>query len=222
MGRQDGSLAEIKRTHETFDPLRDPQMRPTSFQAYLRIQIGCDKFCTYCVVPMTRGPEQGRPARQIVEEPTIRQDQRTRADRRDQCLRFCQVSQPISDRGVSDLLSRAEATRIHENVERRGGGPGVVGEHPQSLRAPNDSVTCGEDATGAALKAIQCVELASQGLTVHPRWEDRSYPDFALQRCTQCKRCTEECPFGTLNEDEKGTPQLNITRCRRCGICRRC
>jgi quinone-modifying oxidoreductase subunit QmoB len=87
------------------------------------------------------------------------------------------------------------------------------------MRAPNDSVTCGEDATGAALKAIQCVELASRGLTVHPRWEDRSYPDFALQRCTQCKRCTEECPFGTLNEDEKGTPQLNITRCRRCGIC---
>ncbi|UCD59081.1 MAG: hydrogenase iron-sulfur subunit, partial [Candidatus Hydrogenedentota bacterium] len=28
-----------------------------------------------------------------------------------------------------------------------------------------------------------------------------------------------ECPFGTLNEDEKGTPQPNSTRCRRCGIC---
>ena len=38
-------------------------MRPTPFQAYLRIQIGCDKFCTYCIVPMTRGPEQGRPPR---------------------------------------------------------------------------------------------------------------------------------------------------------------
>ena len=44
-------------------------------------------------------------------------------------------------------------------------------------------------------------------------------PDFALQRCTQCKRCTEECPFGTLNEDEKGTPEYNQLRCRRCGIC---
>jgi tRNA-2-methylthio-N6-dimethylallyladenosine synthase len=60
MGRRDGSLNEIKRTHETFDPLRDPTMRPTPYQAYLRIQIGCDKFCTYCIVPMTRGPEQGR------------------------------------------------------------------------------------------------------------------------------------------------------------------
>jgi quinone-modifying oxidoreductase subunit QmoB len=88
-----------------------------------------------------------------------------------------------------------------------------------AVRAPNDSEVCADDAAGAALKAIQCVELASRGLTVHPRWEDRSYPEFALQRCTQCKRCTEECPFGTLDEDEKGTPLLNVTRCRRCGIC---
>ena len=78
---------------------------------------------------------------------------------------------------------------------------------------------CEDDAAGAVLKAIQCVELASQGKVVHPRWGDRSYPDFFLQRCTQCKRCTEECPFGTLDEDEKGTPLPNITRCRRCGIC---
>ncbi|MHC4178761.1 MAG: FAD-dependent oxidoreductase, partial [Planctomycetota bacterium] len=87
------------------------------------------------------------------------------------------------------------------------------------VRAPNDTDTCREDAAGAALKAIQCVELASRGATLHPRWEDQSYPDFFLQRCTQCKRCTEECPFGTLDEDEKGTPEPNVTRCRRCGIC---
>lgn len=87
------------------------------------------------------------------------------------------------------------------------------------LRAPNDSDACAEDGMGAALKAIQSVQLATRGVAVHPRWEDSSYPDFALQHCTQCKRCTEECPFGTLDEDEKGTPQLNVTRCRRCGIC---
>lgn len=87
------------------------------------------------------------------------------------------------------------------------------------LRAPNDVDACQEDAAGAAIKAIQCVELASQGLTVHPRWEDRSYPDFALSRCTKCKRCTEECPFGTINEDSTGEPKPNPLRCRRCGIC---
>ena len=66
--RTDGPLQQVKRSHETFDPLRDPSMRSSPFQAYLRIQIGCDKFCTYCVVPMTRGPEQGRPPEQIVSE----------------------------------------------------------------------------------------------------------------------------------------------------------
>ena len=71
MGRTDGKVLDIKRSHETYDPLRDPTMRPTPFQAYLRIQIGCDKFCTYCIVPMTRGPEQGRPPTQIFEEATL-------------------------------------------------------------------------------------------------------------------------------------------------------
>jgi quinone-modifying oxidoreductase subunit QmoB len=40
-----------------------------------------------------------------------------------------------------------------------------------------------------------------------------------MQRCTKCKRCTEECPFGTINEDKDGTPKPNPFRCRRCGIC---
>ena len=87
------------------------------------------------------------------------------------------------------------------------------------VRAPSDTDQCRDDAAGAAIKAIQCVELATVGKAMHPRWEDESWPDFAIQRCTQCKRCTEECPFGTLDEDEKGTPLRNITRCRRCGIC---
>jgi quinone-modifying oxidoreductase subunit QmoB len=90
------------------------------------------------------------------------------------------------------------------------------------VRAPNDSLVCMEDGAGAAIKAIQSIELTSQGRAVHPRWGDTSYPDFFMQRCTQCKRCTEECPFGTLNEDAKGTPLLNTARCRRCGICMGC
>jgi tRNA-2-methylthio-N6-dimethylallyladenosine synthase len=68
LGRRDGTRAQIARSHESFDPLRDPQMRPTSFQAYVRILIGCDKFCTYCVVPSVRGPEQARPPEHIVAE----------------------------------------------------------------------------------------------------------------------------------------------------------
>jgi quinone-modifying oxidoreductase subunit QmoB len=76
-----------------------------------------------------------------------------------------------------------------------------------------------DDSTGAALKAIQCLECADRGVSVHPRSGDKTYPDFFFQRCTQCKRCTEECPFGALDDDEKGTPLPNPTRCRRCGTC---
>jgi quinone-modifying oxidoreductase subunit QmoB len=88
-----------------------------------------------------------------------------------------------------------------------------------AVRAPMDSAMAAEDACGAMMKAIQSVKLAAQGAAVAPRSGDLSFPEFALQRCTQCKRCTVECPFGSLDEDEKGTPKLNAYRCRRCGIC---
>jgi len=87
------------------------------------------------------------------------------------------------------------------------------------IRQPMDVASSVEDASGAVLKSMQCLNLAEQGAAVHPRAGDFSYPEFFLQRCTQCKRCTEECPFSALEEDEKGTPILNPTRCRRCGTC---
>jgi tRNA-2-methylthio-N6-dimethylallyladenosine synthase len=68
LGRKHGSRDAVERSHESFDPLRDPTMRPTPFQAYVRIMIGCDKFCTYCIVPSVRGPEQSRPPAHILAE----------------------------------------------------------------------------------------------------------------------------------------------------------
>jgi quinone-modifying oxidoreductase subunit QmoB len=87
------------------------------------------------------------------------------------------------------------------------------------VRQPEDTASCQDDAAGAALKAIQCVEQTARGMAAHPRTWDASYPDLYMSRCTQCKRCTEECPFGMYNEDEKGNPLPNPTRCRRCAIC---
>lgn len=87
------------------------------------------------------------------------------------------------------------------------------------VRQPMDFEACEQDATGAALKAIQCIELVSQGKAVHPRAGDESYPELFITRCTQCKRCTDECPFGAYDEKPDGTPLPNPTRCRRCAIC---
>ncbi|MFW5837203.1 MAG: CoB--CoM heterodisulfide reductase iron-sulfur subunit A family protein, partial [Desulfovibrionaceae bacterium] len=56
-----------------------------------------------------------------------------------------------------------------------------------------------DDAAGAALKAIQCLRSVNHGAAVHPRSGDLTYPVFNFVRCTQCKRCTEECPFGALD-----------------------
>ncbi len=88
-----------------------------------------------------------------------------------------------------------------------------------AVRQPMGLGLAREDAAGAVLKAVQCIESANHGVAVHPRSGDLSYPVFNFMRCTQCKRCTEECPFGALDDDEKGTPKPNPSRCRRCGTC---
>src|SRR4029078_11428474 len=62
------SRHEVERSFESYDPMRDPSMRPNRFQAFVRIMIGCDKFCTYCIVPSVRGPEQSRPPEHIAME----------------------------------------------------------------------------------------------------------------------------------------------------------
>ncbi len=68
LGRTEASRGEVERSFESYDPLRDPSMRPNRFQAYVRIMIGCDKFCTYCIVPGVRGPEQGRRPEHVAAE----------------------------------------------------------------------------------------------------------------------------------------------------------
>jgi tRNA-2-methylthio-N6-dimethylallyladenosine synthase len=50
-----------------FDHLPD-QMAPQGVSAFLSVQEGCDKFCTFCVVPYTRGAEYSRPVDRIESE----------------------------------------------------------------------------------------------------------------------------------------------------------
>ena len=99
--------------------MRDPSMRPTPFQAYVRIMIGCDKFCTYCIVPSVRGPEQSRPPEHIAAE--VRQ----LAD--EGCKEITLLGQTVNsyryDRGdgrterLSDLLARIHDTPGIERIK---------------------------------------------------------------------------------------------------------
>jgi len=54
-----------------FDELEKVSVSQNKISSYLTIQEGCDKFCNFCVVPYTRGPEYSRPFKQIIEEANI-------------------------------------------------------------------------------------------------------------------------------------------------------
>src|SRR6185437_239961 len=69
--RTGGSRDTVTASFAESDPLREPAMRPSPFQAFVRIMMGCDKFCTYCIVPSVRGPEQSRPASVIADEARV-------------------------------------------------------------------------------------------------------------------------------------------------------
>ena len=51
-----------------FDYLSKIENKKSKVSSFLTIQEGCDKFCHFCVVPYTRGPEYSRPFHQILDE----------------------------------------------------------------------------------------------------------------------------------------------------------
>jgi len=53
---------------ESLDLSRSVSPADDAAQAYVRITRGCNKFCSYCVVPYTRGPEVHRPPQHIIDE----------------------------------------------------------------------------------------------------------------------------------------------------------
>ncbi len=119
LGRTDGGRDVVESSFESYDPTRDPTMRATPFQAFVRVQIGCDKFCTYCVVPSTRGPEQSRHPDHLLAEVRLLVDQG--------CKEVTLIGQTVNsyvyDHGdgrrtrLSDLLSAMHDTAGLERIK---------------------------------------------------------------------------------------------------------
>ena len=66
--RRSATLHAAEDTLESLDLSRSFSPADGTKQAYVRITRGCNKFCSYCVVPYTRGPEVHRPPQNIIDE----------------------------------------------------------------------------------------------------------------------------------------------------------
>jgi tRNA-2-methylthio-N6-dimethylallyladenosine synthase len=103
-----------------------PARRRVGPSAFLTVQEGCDKFCTYCVVPYTRGAEVSRPFAAIVDEAKALVD----AGAREITLLGQNVNAWVDDgRGLHDLirvldrtpgLARIRYTTSHPNDMAQG------------------------------------------------------------------------------------------------------
>lgn len=97
----------VRQSFDQFDPQRSAVVRPARHQAMVRIMFGCDQFCTFCIVPSVRGPEQSRPAAEIEREVRILAEQG--------CLEVTLLGQTVNSyhdesqggsTGLADLLYR--------------------------------------------------------------------------------------------------------------------
>ncbi|UCG17351.1 MAG: tRNA (N6-isopentenyl adenosine(37)-C2)-methylthiotransferase MiaB [Phycisphaerales bacterium] len=118
---------------EALDLSRAAGLPGRVLQAYVRIQRGCDKFCSFCVVPFTRGAERCRPPAQIVDETKLLAD---RGAKEVTLLGQTVNSYAYPDNGrrigLADLLERVNAV---EGLERIRFVTSYPGDFPDDVLA---------------------------------------------------------------------------------------
>jgi heterodisulfide reductase subunit A/quinone-modifying oxidoreductase subunit QmoB len=92
-----------------------------------------------------------------------------------------------------------------EETQRTGIYVGGCAREPMNVSQSIDS---------AHLAVMKALRFLQGSVTIAP-----TYPVVDKTRCDQCKRCVEECPFGSFGFDDKGFPTPDLARCRQCGNC---
>jgi tRNA-2-methylthio-N6-dimethylallyladenosine synthase len=91
------------------DYLKIQPQYTSPFQAFVPIQIGCDKYCTYCIVPYSRGREQSRPLQEIVDE--------CRKLVENGCKEITLVGQTVNSYGLSALDKKSGLFDYYHSVK---------------------------------------------------------------------------------------------------------
>lgn len=68
MNLNDGLNIEVKSNEGNVYEIGENYHRDSKYTAWINIMYGCDKFCTYCIVPYTRGKERSRRSKDIIKE----------------------------------------------------------------------------------------------------------------------------------------------------------
>lgn len=108
LDRRAGKRQVVEASFERYDPARAPEARSIRHQAMVRVMFGCDKFCTFCIVPSVRGPEQSRTPAEIEAEVRQLADQG--------CLEVTLIGQTVNSYKGMDEAGRT--VRLSDLLER--------------------------------------------------------------------------------------------------------
>ena len=105
--RQEGRKAVVETEFPAEDKFRDLDAKALprkGVAAFLTVQEGCDKFCTFCVVPYTRGAEFSRPVERVLEE-----------------------ARKLAGQGVKEFTLLGQNVNAYHGVDARGRTLGLAG-----------------------------------------------------------------------------------------------